>query len=145
MNELYIALSSAVYVARLAAQGIPLAQDDQKLRASGLYAPWTAGAFEKGDIRNALGQTWECHQAHDCGIYPDICPDSEAWPAFWRPLHGTSPETARPWVQPRFGTTDLYRAGECMVYGNGRIYRANRDTNFSPEEYAMDWEEIEHG
>ena len=144
MNTLYEALASAIYVTRLTAQGKTITEDDQRIRASGVYAPWAAENYTVGAIRNAMGQTWECHQAHDCAIYADIYPGSEAWPAFWRPLHGKTPETARPWVQPQFGTTDLYHAGECMLYTNGIIYRARRDTSFSPEAYAMDWEEIKH-
>ena len=143
VSKMYEALTSAIYVARLTAQGTPLTEDDQRIRASGLYAPWEEGNFAAGEIRNAQGQTWECHQAHDCAIYGDIYPGSQAWPAFWRPLHGSTPETARPWVQPQYGTTDSYRTGECMVYVNGRTYRARRDTCYSPEAYAMDWEEIE--
>ena len=91
-----------------------------------------------GDIRNANGQTWECFQAHDPEINPGIVPGDPAWFTFWRPLHGKSPETARPFV-PVMGARDMYRAGEYMIYTDGQTYRCKSDTNYSPEEYAQAW------
>ena len=60
-----------------------------------------------------------------------------------RPLHGTSPETARPFVKPSHGTVDIYKVGEYMIWTDGTVKRCLRDTNFSPEEYAADWEDVE--
>ena len=94
-----------------------------------------------GDIRNANGQTWECFQAHDPAINPGIVPGDPAWFTFWRPLHGKSPETARPFV-PVMGAHDMYRAGEYMIYTDGQTYRCKSDTNYSPEEYAQAWEVV---
>lgn len=115
--------------------------DDSRIRVSGLYEPWTAGKYEAGDIRNAGGQTWECFQAHDNATYPDIKPGSDAWFTFWRPLHGKSPETARPFV-PVQGAHDMYHAGEYAVY-EGALYRCVQDTAYSPEDYPPAWEDIE--
>lgn len=129
----------------------PPASNEERLAVSGLYSEWEAGSYAVGDIRNHAGQTWECWQAHDNAIYPDINPDNpQTWANFWRPLHGTSVETARPWVKPwagttdmyRAGTTDMYRAGEYMVWTDGTIKMALRDTVYSPDEYAMDWKNI---
>ena len=116
--------------------------DDSRIRVSGLYEPWTAGKYEAGDIRNAEDQTWECFQAHDNATYPDIKPGSAAWFTFWRPLHGKSPETARPFV-PVQGAHDMYRAGEYMVWTDGSIKRATRDTAYSPEDFPGAWENAE--
>lgn len=116
--------------------------DDSRIRVSGLYEPWTAGKYEVGDIRNAGGQTWECFQAHDNATYPDIKPGFAAWFTFWRPLHGKSPETARPFV-PVQGAHDMYRAGEYMVWPDGSIKRATRDTAYSPEDDPQAWENVE--
>ena len=114
---------------------------EEKLEVSGLYSDWELGSYKVGDIRNHAGQTWECWQAHDNAIYPDINPDNpQTWANFWRPLHGTSAETARPWVKPWAGTTDMYRAGEYMVYTDGKTYKCLADTVYSPEEYAQAWE-----
>ena len=98
-------------------------------------------AYGARDIRNANGQTWECFQAHDPEITPGIVPGDPAWFTFWRPLHGKSPETARPFV-PVMGAHDLYRAGEYMIYTDGQTYRCKSDTNYSPEEYAQAWEVV---
>lgn len=111
---------------------------DSKIRVSGLYEDWSAGNYSVGDIRNANGQTWECIQAHDNAVYPDIVPDNAAWYTFWRPLHGKSPETARPWVKPQ-GAHDMYQTGKYMIY-NGKLYKCLEGTNFNPDEYAAAWE-----
>lgn len=126
----------------------PEMEDEQILRCSGLAADWTAGEHAVGDIRNtragtesgqAWEQTWECFQAHDNRVYPDIVPGNPAWFTFWRPLHGTSPETARPFV-PVQGSHDMYHTGEYMVYTDDQVYRCKSDTNFSPEDYGAAWE-----
>lgn len=135
------ALSSVIYLSRLALAGEAVDTDDRRIRASGLYETWAPGNHPKGEIYNAGGQTWECHAAYDNAAYPDITPEHpEIWHTFNRPLHGTTPETARPWCKPRHGTTDIYHAGECMIWTDGSIRRALRDTDFSPEEYPADWE-----
>lgn len=139
MADLYKALASAIYFSQMLANGKEVTTDDQRLRASGLFADWTEGTYSVGDIRNAKGQTWECFQAHDTATYPDINPDNAAWFTFWRPLHGKSPDTARPFV-PVQGAHDMYRAGEYMVYTDGLTYRCLSDTNYSPEEYGAAWE-----
>lgn len=115
--------------------------DDSRIRVSGLYEPWMAGKYEVGDIRNAGGQTWECFQAHDCAVYPDIKPSSDAWFTFWRPLHGKFPETTRPFV-PVQGAHDMYHIGE-YAYFNGKLYKCIQDTAYSPEDYAQAWQEEE--
>lgn len=119
----------------------PIQAVSMKLAVSGLYDTWVLGKYEVGDIRNHAGQTWECHQAHDNSIYPDINPDNpQTWANFWRPLHGDSIANARPWVKPWAGTTDMYLTGEFMVYTDGNIYKCLSDTTYSPEEYAAHWE-----
>lgn len=113
---------------------------DMKIKTAGVYDKWAAGKYEVGDIRNHAGQTWECWTAHDNAIYPDITPDNpQTWANFWRPLHGKSPETARPWTKPWAGTTDMYHAGEYMIYTDGNTYECVSDTVYSPDEYAQAW------
>lgn len=141
LKERYIssAQNSMEAVARMALAALAPEDDDARLRASGLYADWSSGAYAVGDIRNAGGQTWECFQAHDNAVYPDIRPGNAAWYTFWRPLHGKSAETARPFVAVQ-GAHDMYRTGEYMVWTDGGVYRCVSDTNFSPDEYAQAWE-----
>lgn len=134
------ALTAAVYISRLQLAGETVDTDDRRLRASGLYPDWAPGKHPKGEIYNADEQTWECLQAYDSAVYPDIRPGEATWFTFNRPLHGTSPETARPWVKPQHGATDIYHTGEYMIWAGGRLCRCLRDTNFSPEEYPADWE-----
>lgn len=135
------ALSSAIYLSRLQLAGEAVDTDDKRLLASGLYPNWAPGDHTVGEHYNAGGQTWECHAPYDNAVHPDVTPENpETWHTFNRPLHGTTPETARPWCKPRHGTTDIYHAGEYMIWTDGSVRRALRDTDFSPEEYPADWE-----
>ena len=123
-------------------------EDDQKIRAAGLYPDWEAGNHSRGEIYNthsggSLGgeweQTWECYQAYDNATYPGLVPGDPSWYTFNRPLHGKTKETARPFV-PVQGAHDMYRTGEYMIFTDGKVYRCKQDTNFSPTDYAQAWE-----
>lgn len=128
------------FAMRFYAENAPL-NTDEILLTAGLYSEWTQGEYEVGDIRNYAGQTWECHQAHDNAIYPDINPNNlQTWATFWHPLHGKTKESARPWTKPVAGTTDMYHAGEYMIYTDAKTYKCVSDTVYSPEEYAQAWE-----
>lgn len=143
LNEQYIPniVTSLSAFAKAYLKQIPLQDTSMKLSVAGLYEEWTLGKYEVGDIRNYAGQTWECHQAHDNATYPDINPNNpQTWETFWKPLHGGSKETARPWTKPWAGTTDMYHPGEFMVYTDGNIYKCLSDTVYSPTEYAAHWE-----
>ena len=89
------------------------------------------------------GQVYGLLQPHNASYYPDTTPAMLA--ALWRVKHTTNPEKAKPWVKPT-STSDMYRKGECMVWtdvrGNTATMRAARDTAYSPEEYAGDWERV---
>ena len=91
-----------------------------------------------GDLYNAAGQTWECCAAYDNAVYPNIVPGNGAWHTFNRPLHGTAPDTARPFVPPA-GAHVMYKAGEYMTLDD-RLYRCLMDTVYAPAEYAPAWE-----
>ena len=114
--------------------------DNDRLAAGALYPKWAAGAHSMGDIYTARGQVWECIQGYDNAVYPDIVPGGTAWGTFHRPLHATSPDTARPWVQPT-GAHDIYKAGEYMTL-DGVLYKCLQDTAHSPTEYADAWEAV---
>ena len=146
------ALSSAIYLSRMTLAGTAIAEDDQKIRASGLYSDWGAGAHAVGEVFNTHAgvhaegtewdQTWEVYQAYDNGTYPDIAPGNSAWYTFNRPLHGKTVDTARPFV-PVQGAHDMYHTGEYAIWTDGLIYRCKQDTNFSPADYAAAWELVE--
>lgn len=136
----YDEMTSAMNAVRfmMAAGSIPVTTDEAKITVSGLYEGWTAGSHTVGEIYNAGGQTWECYQAYDNAVYPDIAPGSSAWYTFNRPLHGNSKETARDFVQPT-GAHDIYRAGEWMI-SDGKYWLCLADTAYSPTDYAQAWE-----
>ena len=133
------AMASVVSFSRMMLAGEAVDTDDKRLQVSALYPNWAEGNHLKGEIYNADGQTWECFQAYDNAVYPDIRPGETAWHTFNRPLHGTSPETARPFV-PVQGAHDMYKTGEYMIWTDGTVFRCLNDTNFSPEEYPGAWE-----
>lgn len=98
---------------------------------------WKDGAYVVGDVRMHRGAPYKCVQAHDSTGNAGWSPD--AAPALWMQYHGTSRDTARPWVAPT-GAHDLYKAGEWMIWTDGRIYRCIADTTYSPGDYSPAWE-----
>lgn len=102
--------------------------------------PWTEGAFAIGDVRMYEGIPYKCVQAHDGTGVGGWQPPNV--PALWMQYHGTSKETARPWIAPA-GAHDMYRAGEYMVWIDGAVYRCAMDTVYTPEQYAAGWQKVE--
>ena len=95
------------------------------------YTGWTIGAPCIHD-----GQVYGLLQPYNASHYPDTNPAN--LPALWRVVHTTDPNKAKAFVKPT-RTSDMYLVGECMKYTDGLVYRALRDTVYSPEEYAADW------
>ena len=96
-------------------------------------------AYEVGDVRThpVTGTPKECITAYDGSVQPDWTIDTAT---LWKPWHSRKKEYALPWEQPT-GAHDMYKAGEYMIWTDGVIKKALRDTNFSPEEYPADWED----
>lgn len=129
------------YRAAIVAARDAVAEDNARLGIRVLFPDWAAGAHAVGEVYNADGQTWECFAAYDNATYPDIKPGNAAWHTFNRPLHGASPATARPFVQPT-GAHDMYHAGEYTIWTDGKTYRCKSDTAYSPADYAAAWEVV---
>lgn len=119
---------------------------DDTIVVAALYAEWTEGAYQVGEIRLAAYegtyQPWRCRQEHDTSVYPDITPDGSAWRTFWVPFHGTSSQTTQNWIAPTMAE-DMYKTGEYMIYTDGKIYKCLSDTNYSPEDHPQAWEVVE--
>lgn len=96
------------------------------------YTTWPVGSpcIHEGQVYGLL-------QPYNAAHYPNTNPAN--LPALWRVIHTTNPNKAKPFVMPS-STSDMYLKGECMLYKDGVVYRALRDTVYSPEEYAADWE-----
>lgn len=84
------------------------------------------------------GQVYGLIQPHNASHYPDANPAVLA--ALWRVKHTTNPDKAKPFVKPT-STSDMYLVGECMIWTDGTVRTALRDTIYSPDEYAPDWTE----
>lgn len=113
---------------------------DEAIQVMALFPEWKPANYPA----EKLGQAWlyndypyKLGQAHDSTSNPDWTP--EGAPALWWPYHGSTKETALPWRKPT-GAHDMYKAGEMMVYTDGKTYKAKMDTTYSPEEYAQAWE-----
>lgn len=98
---------------------------------------WMPGAYVAGDVRIYEGIPYKSAQAHNSAANPEWTPAEN--PALWTQYHGTSIETARPWIIPT-GAHDMYRVGECMIWTDGSVYRCISDTIYSPADYAAAWE-----
>ena len=101
---------------------------------------WKPGPYVVGDVRLYEGIPYKCVQAHDST-------GNDAWnpaatPALWMQYHGTSKQTARPWLAPT-GAHDMYKAGEWMIWTDGLAYPCRVDTVYSPADYAAAWGEPE--
>lgn len=97
---------------------------------------WKPGAYAVGDVRAQGTIPYKCVQAHDSTDNEGWTP--EATPALWMQYHGTSRETARPWVAPT-GAHDQYLAGEWMIYTDGETYECLSNTVYAPDAYPAAW------
>lgn len=139
MSEMQKAKLSAYRMAMDAA--VEAAREDTAAinRVATLVRPWRPGVYAAGDVRVYGGVPYRCVQAHDSSENPAWTPD--ATPALWMQYHGTTPETARPWVAPA-GAHDIYRAGEYMIWTDGQMYKCLQDTAFSPADQPQAWETV---
>lgn len=97
----------------------------QIIACDGLVEDWAPSVFEAGDVRNEGSQTWRCIQGHDSTTTPDWTPTKSR--ALWVPYHSKDPAHARGYVAPTMAE-DTYNKGECMVWTDGTIQRALRDS-----------------
>lgn len=84
------------------------------------------------------GQVYGLLQPHNAANYPGTNPSILA--ALWRVKHTKNPDKAKPYVKPT-STSDMYLVGECMIWTDGTVRTALRDTIYNPDEYAADWTE----
>lgn len=117
--------------------GTAIIAEEQKIPS------WDGGkdytGWERGQPVQHEGQVYTLITPHNAAHYPDTTPP--VLPALWRVKHTTDPSRAKPYVKPT-STSDMYVTGECCVWTDGIVYRAKRNTNFSPGEYPDDWEEV---
>lgn len=100
---------------------------------------WRPAQYFVGDVRMYEDIPYKCVQEHDSFANQDWTPDKT--PALWMQYHGTSKDTARPWLQPQ-GAHDQYRAGEWMIWSDA-TYECLQDTVYTPTDYAQAWRKDE--
>lgn len=113
------------------------AADDKTMAIScaALFRPWEPGTYKTGDIRTSNGVPYECILDHDSTVNTDWTIDTRT---LWKPYHSRQKAWALPFIQPT-GAHDMYKAGEYMVWTDGKTYLANQDTSYSPEDYPQAW------
>jgi hypothetical protein len=104
-----------------------------------LCAKWDYGKHAANEIRTVENYPFKCRQDHDTEVYPDIVPGGAAWGTFWIPFHGTSVETALPFVQPT-GAHDMYLSDEYAVFDVG-VKKCIRDTAYTYIDDPTAWED----
>ena len=112
---------------------------DQIIENRALCATWEEGEHLVDEVRTVDGYPFKCRQEHDTATYPDIVPSGSAWATFWIPFHGTSAETALPFVQPT-GAHDMYLADEYAVFDAG-MKKCIRDTAYNYIDDPTAWED----
>ena len=120
----------------------PVMTADEVIANRVMCKAWAEGKHTAGEVYEADGQIWQCIQDYDNAVYPDIIPGGAAWGTFHKPYHGTTKETAMPWVAPT-GAHDMYLAGEYMIWVDGTVQKCLSDTPYSPVDYAAAWEVVE--
>lgn len=97
---------------------------------------WMPGIYAVNDVRMHDGIPYKCIQPHDSTTNNTWTPPTT--PALWMQYHGTTAETARPWVAPT-GAHDIYKQGEYMIWTDGAVYECINDTNFDPVAFPAAW------
>lgn len=137
MSEAQRAQLRAIRAAMDESVTLAAAQGAAKLNAVAvLVREWTPGAYKAGDVRAESGVPYKCVQPHDSTQNADWRPS--AVPALWMQYHGTSRETARPYVAPT-GAQDIYKQGEWMIWTDSRAAKALSDTAYGPDVLPSAW------
>lgn len=114
--------------------------DDKTIVALAIAFPYYVQEelHKVGDIRRDpdTNQPKRCAREYDGAVQTGwTIKDGTLWYAY----HGISKETAYPFVHPT-GAHDMYKAGEWATFEDGRVGMALKDTVYSPDEFAADWQ-----
>ena len=110
------------------------------IQCMALFPVYTQGKqHEVGEVAThpETGYPYECMTAYDGTVQQDWTIDNRT---LWKPWHSRKKEYALPWEAPT-GAHDMYKAGEYMIWSDGKVKHCLEDTNFSPEEYPDAWED----
>lgn len=101
-----------------------------------IIRPWVPGVYYIGDVRVENDIPYKCVQTHDSSVNIEWTPSLT--PSLWMQYHGTSVDTARPWLTPT-GAHDMYKVGEYMIWTDEAVYECAVDTIYDPEVYPQAW------
>lgn len=98
------------------------------------YTDWPRGAPVADE-----GQVWTLLQPHNAAHHEGR---PSGLRALWGLCHTTDPARAKPFVAP-YGTSGIYKRGECVREENGVVYRLTVDeTDHRPADYPQGWEAV---
>ena len=87
------------------------------------------------------GQVWLLLQPYNAANYAGRPSDLRS---LWGLAHTKNPDMAKSWVDP-LGTSGMYMKDECVLWSDGKVYKAvNDNTVHTPEAYPAGWECIKH-
>jgi hypothetical protein len=99
------------------------------------YSGWKANSPVADE-----GQVWLLLQPYNAANYEGR---PSTLRALWGLAHTKNPDKAKPWVDP-YGTSGMYMKDECVLWTDGKVYKAiNDNTVHTPEAYPAGWEEVE--
>lgn len=99
---------------------------------------WVPGVYAVNDVRNYNGVPYKCTIAHDSTQVTDWTP--EAAPSLWAHYHGTTPETARPFLAE---SHNPYNEGHYCIEDD-RIYLCVMpNVAYAPSVLPSAWEWVE--
>lgn len=101
------------------------------------YTAWPAGAPVTDE-----GQVWTLITPHNAATQQGR---PSTLRALWGLCHTKDPAKAKPWVDP-YGTSGLYKLGECYKDADGVVYRCIvEQTNFDAVALPGAWEAVAGG
>ena len=100
--------------------------------------------YNLGDIRTSQDWLFVCIQAHTVHPGQEVTHRPETFRAAWGIFHGTTKETARPFLRP-LGVSGMYRQNDCYYWiPNGHVYQAINDvpTGHNHTELPSAWRDL---
>lgn len=114
---------------------VPDLTTEEIILCRGLASEWTPKKYKVDEVCVDNGIPFRCIKEHT-GTKGNTKTTSNH--ELWRPYHGTSIETALPYMNPA-NESEIYKTGEYIIWTDGSIMKAVKDTNFSPDDEPEAW------
>lgn len=115
---------------------VPDFTTEEIILCRGLANEWKPKKYNVGEVCVENGIPFRCIKEHTSE--KDKTKNTSNHD-LWCPYHGTSIESALPYMNPA-NDNEIYKAGEYIIWTDGCIMKAVKDTNFSPDDDPDAWE-----